>query len=188
MEVGLGYLTLERSSPSLSAGEARRLRLAALLGSGLTGVLYVLDEPTIGLHPRDSQRLMGLLRQLRDLGNTVLLVEHDLEVMQAADWLVDLGPGGGRLGGQVVAQGRPAEVAQVPNSLTGQYLSGVRSIPLPARRRPHEGLGLTVQGASEHNLKDITVTLPAAGADGAHGSLRLGEVDAAVRHRGPGRT
>jgi len=160
VEVGLGYLTLERSSPSLSAGEARRLRLAALLGSGLTGVLYVLDEPTIGLHPRDSQRLMVLLRQLRDLGNTVLLVEHDLEVMQTADWLVDLGPGGGRLGGQVVAQGRPAEVAQVPASLTGQYLSGARSIPLPNRRRPHEGLGLTVQGACEHNLKDITVTFP----------------------------
>jgi excinuclease ABC subunit A len=151
---------LERSSPSLSAGEARRLRLAALLGSGLTGVLYVLDEPTIGLHPRDSQRLVGLLRQLRDLGNSVLLVEHDLEVIASADWLVDLGPGGGRFGGQVVAQGTPAEVAQNPASLTGQYLSGVKSLPLPARRRPHDGLGLTVYGAAEHNLKDITVTFP----------------------------
>ncbi|OGO28737.1 MAG: excinuclease ABC subunit A, partial [Chloroflexi bacterium RBG_16_54_18] len=160
VEVGLGYLTLERSSPSLSAGEARRLRLASLLGSGLTGVLYVLDEPTIGLHPRDSQRLVGLLHQLRDLGNTVLLVEHDLEVIAAADWLVDLGPGGGRLGGQVVAQGRPAVVAKEPGSITGQYLSGAKRIPLPASRRPHAGPGLTVFGANEHNLKDITMKFP----------------------------
>ena len=108
VEVGLGYLTLERGTPSLSAGEAQRLRLAALLGSGLTGVLYVLDEPTIGLHPRDTPRLINMLRALRDLGNTVLVIEHDLEMIAAADWVVDFGPGGGRDGGQIVAQGTPA--------------------------------------------------------------------------------
>jgi excinuclease ABC subunit A len=157
VEVGLGYLTLERNSPSLSAGEARRLRLAALLGSGLSGVLYVLDEPTIGLHPRDSQKLVGLLRQLRDLGNTVLLVEHHLDMIESADWLVDLGSGGGRYGGEVVAQGRPAEVAQAPDSITGGTREREDPPPSGAGRRRGR---LKVQGAKEHNLKDITVSFP----------------------------
>lgn len=160
LQVGLGYLTLERNSPSLSTGEQRRMRLAALLGSGLTGVLYVLDEPTIGLHARDSLRLAEVLRQLRDLGNTVLLIEHDLDLIRACDWLVDLGPGGGRAGGQVVAQGSPAEVASMPTSLTGQYLSGSRRIALPATRRPPGGPTLSILGGREHNLKDIDVSFP----------------------------
>ncbi len=172
VEVGLGYLTLERATPSLSAGEGQRLRLAALLGSGLTGVLYVLDEPTIGLHPRDTPRLTGMLRALRDLGNTVLLIEHDLEMIAAADWVVDFGPGGGRNGGHVVAQGTPEQVAANPESLTGRYLSGASAIPVPAVRRrpqggPDAGPWLTVHGAREHNLQDITVRFPLRGQDGA---------------------
>ncbi len=124
LEVGVGYLTLERSSPTLSAGEAQRLRLAALLGSGLTGVLYVLDEPTIGLHSRDTHRLINVLRRLRDLGNTVLVVEHDLELIKAADYLVDVGPGAGKHGGQIVAAGTPAEVSRTKGSLTGAFIAG----------------------------------------------------------------
>jgi excinuclease ABC subunit A len=160
-EMGLGYLTLERATPSLSAGEAQRLRLAALLGSGLTGVLYVLDEPTIGLHARDVPRLVRMLRALRDLGNTVLVIEHDLDLIAAADWVVDFGPGAGRLGGQIVAEGAPGAVAQMPASITGQYLAGATRIPLPARRRPADGPALTIRGAREHNLKDLTVRFPA---------------------------
>lgn len=160
IEVGLGYLTLERSTPSLSAGEAQRLRLAALLGSGLTGVLYVLDEPTIGMHPRDTSRLIRMLRALRDLGNTVLVIEHDLDLIAAADWVVDFGPGGGRFGGQIIAAGPPGEVARVPESLTGQYLAGKIRIPTPARRRPFNPVGLAIRGAREHNLKEVTVHLP----------------------------
>jgi len=172
VDVGLGYLTLERATPSLSAGEGQRLRLAALLGSGLTGVLYVLDEPTIGLHPRDTPRLVGMLRALRDLGNTVLLIEHDLEMIAAADWVVDFGPGGGRNGGQVVAQGKPEQVAAVPESLTGRYLSGASAIPVPPMHRqpqdgPDAGPWLTVHGAREHNLQDITVRFPLRGQEGA---------------------
>lgn len=160
LELGLGYLTLERATPSLSAGEAQRLRLAALLGSGLTGVLYVLDEPTIGMHSRDSLRLVKMLRALRDLGNTVLVIEHDMDVIAAADWVVDFGPGAGRLGGQIVAQGAPAVVARVPGSLTGQYLSGSAQIPVPVCRRPAGEAGLTIRGAREHNLKNINVHFP----------------------------
>ncbi len=160
VEIGLGYLTLERATPSLSAGEAQRLRLAALLGSGLTGVLYVLDEPTIGMHSRDSLRLVKMLRALRDLGNTVLVIEHDMDVIAAADWVVDFGPGAGRLGGQIVAQGTPAAVAQTPGSITGQYLSGSTRIPVPTSRRPASNPGITIRGAREHNLKDITVHFP----------------------------
>ena len=160
VEVGLGYLALERAAPSLSAGEAQRLRLAALLGSGLTGVLYVLDEPTIGLHARDVPRLVKMLRDLRDLGNTVLVIEHDMDLIAAADWVVDFGPGAGRLGGQIVAQGTPAAVAQTSASITGQYLAGTTRIPLPASRRPAGSQGLTLRGARVHNLKDITVTFP----------------------------
>jgi excinuclease ABC subunit A len=160
VEVGLGYLTLERSSPTLSGGEAQRLRLAALLGSGLTGVLYVLDEPTISLHPRDTGRLIDMLRQLRDLGNTVLVIEHDLQMMRAADYLVDIGPGAGRDGGHLVAAGSPAEVAAASGSLTGEYLAGRRTVPIPQLRRSPNGKWLTIHGARAHNLRNITVRLP----------------------------
>lgn len=160
VEIGLGYLTLERAAPSLSAGEAQRLRLAALLGSGLTGVLYVLDEPTIGLHARDNPRLIKMLRALRDLGNTVLVIEHDMTLIAAADWVVDFGPGGGRFGGQIVAEGAPSVIARTPASITGQYLSGTTRIPVPASRRPVNSKGLTIHGAREHNLKDITAFIP----------------------------
>jgi len=161
LEVGVGYLTLERSSPTLSAGEAQRLRLASLLGSGLTGVLYVLDEPTIGLHQRDTNNLIHVLYRLRDLGNTVLVVEHDLEMMRAADYLIDIGPGAGKHGGQVVAAGTPEEVMGNPNSLTGQYLSGMKSVPVPVRRRPLNGNSVTIHGARQFNLKNVTVSIPA---------------------------
>jgi excinuclease ABC subunit A len=160
VEIGLGYLTLERATPSLSAGEAQRIRLAALLGSGLTGVLYVLDEPTIGLHSRDNPRLIKMLRALRDLGNTVLVIEHDMALIAAADWVVDFGPGGGRLGGQIVAEGPPSAVAQTPGSITGQYLAGTARVLIPASRRPVSGKGLTIRGAREHNLKGITACFP----------------------------
>jgi excinuclease ABC subunit A len=160
VEVGLNYLTLDRAAPSLSAGEAQRLRLAALLGSGLTGVLYVLDEPTIGLHARDTLRLVKTLRDLRDLGNTVLVIEHDLDMIGSADWVVDFGPGGGRFGGHIVAQGTPDAVARTPESVTGGYLSGTERLPLAERRRPADGPGLTVRGAREHNLKEITAHFP----------------------------
>jgi excinuclease ABC subunit A len=160
VEVGAGYLTLERASPSLSAGESQRLRLASLLGSGLTGVLYVFDEPTIGLHQRDTRRLIEVLRRLRDLGNTILVIEHDLETIAAADYLVDFGPGAGKHGGQVVASGSPAEVAAQPGSLTGDYLARRSAIPIPARRGETAGKVLTIRGARQHNLQNITVRLP----------------------------
>ena len=160
IDVGVGYLTLERSSPTLSAGEAQRLRLAALLGSGLTGVLYVLDEPTIGLHPRDTGRLIAVLCQLRDLGNTVLVIEHDLEMVRAADYVVDMGPGAGERGGRVVVAGPPAAVMDCPNSVTGRYLLGRASIPAPEQRRSANGKCLVIQGARAHNLQNITVRLP----------------------------
>ncbi|GAA1075758.1 excinuclease ABC subunit UvrA [Nocardiopsis composta] len=157
--VGVGYLTLEQAAPSLSAGEAQRLRLAALLGSGLTGVLYVLDEPTRGLHPADTDRLIGVLRRLRDLGNTVLVIEHDPAVLRAADHLIDVGPGAGRDGGRIVAQGTPAEVAAVPESLTGRHLSGAAGPPTRAGRRPG-GAELVVRGARAHNLAGVTARFP----------------------------
>lgn len=159
VEVGLGYLTLERTSPTLSAGESQRLRLAALLGSGLTGVLYILDEPTIGLHPRDTHRLIAVLRRLRDLGNTVLVVEHDLELIRAADYVVDFGPGAGRSGGEIVAVGKPGEIVRMSGSLTADYLAGRRSVSIPPRRALN-GKALVIRGASEHNLRDITVHIP----------------------------
>ncbi len=160
VEVGAGYLTLERSSPTLSAGEAQRLRLASLLGSGLGGVLYVFDEPTIGLHQRDTRRLIEVLRRLRDLGNTVLVIEHDLEMIAAADYVVDFGPGAGKHGGQVVAAGTPAEITSQAGSVTADYLAGRVSIPLPTRRRLPNGKALTIRGARQHNLQNITVRLP----------------------------
>ncbi len=160
LDVGAGYLTLDRASPSLSAGETQRLRLAALLGSGLTGVLYVLDEPTIGLHPRDTHRLINVLHRLRDLGNTVLVVEHDLDLIRAADYLVDIGPGAGIHGGQVVAAGTPAEVAGAEQSVTGAFLAAKQSIPLPPQRRAPAEKMLVIHGARQNNLNNLTVRIP----------------------------
>ena len=159
-EVGLDYLSLDRSAATLSGGEAQRIRLATQIGSRLRGVLYVLDEPSIGLHPRDNQRLLDTLTRLRDLGNTVLVVEHDQETIERADYVIDLGPGAGRLGGELVAAGTPAEIARVESSLTGQYLSGARSVITPDYRRPGSGDSLVVRGAREHNLKSIDVEFP----------------------------
>ncbi|HET9913294.1 MAG TPA: excinuclease ABC subunit UvrA, partial [Anaerolineales bacterium] len=153
------YLTLDRSSPTLSAGEAQRLRLAALLGSGLTGVLYVLDEPTIGLHPRDTGRLINVLRQLRDQDNTVLVIEHDIDMLHAADFIVDVGPGAGRNGGTIVVAGDPKTVAACQESVTGGYLSGRLSFPSP-RSRPLNGHSLIIEGARAHNLKNISARIP----------------------------
>jgi len=162
LDVGVGYLTLDRASPTLSAGEAQRLRLASLLGSALTGMLYVLDEPTVGLHPRDTARLIEVLVRLRDLGNTVLVIEHDLELLAAADHVVDLGPGAGREGGRIVVAGSPAAVAACPESVTGGHLSGRLTVPAPAARRQGSGPCLWIRGAREHNLKNLTVRLPLA--------------------------
>ena len=158
--VGLNYLSLARSAATLSGGEAQRIRLATQIGSKLRGVLYVLDEPSIGLHPRDNDRLLDTLTRLRDLGNTVLVVEHDAETIERADYVIDLGPGAGRLGGHLVAAGTPREIQRNPASLTGQYLSGAIRIDPPAGRRRGNGKLLTVRGAREHNLKDVTVEFP----------------------------
>lgn len=159
VDTGVGYLTLAQSSTSLSAGESQRLRLAALLGSGLTGMLYVLDEPTIGLHPADTARLVDVLRRLRDLGNTVLVIEHDLDVLWAADHVVDIGPGAGRDGGRVVAEGTPDEVAATEGSVTGACLSGRLQHPV-RKERPEPGPELVIRGARAHNLRDVTVRIP----------------------------
>ena len=159
--VGLSYLELGRAANTLSSGEAQRIRLATQIGSGLQGVLYVLDEPSIGLHQRDNDRLIQTLKNLRDLGNTVLVVEHDEDTIAAADYLVDVGPGAGVHGGEIVAYGTPAEVARMPQSITGRYLSGAEKIPVPAQRRPIEqGRALIIRGARENNLKNIDVTIP----------------------------
>ena len=160
IEVGAGYLTLERSSPSISAGEAQRLRLASLLGSGLTGVLYVFDEPTIGLHQRDTHRLINVLRRLRDLGNTVLVIEHDLDMIASADHIIDFGPGAGKYGGQVVASGTPDGIVKQVGSVTADYLAGRLSIPVPDQRRKPNGKEIVVYGARHHNLKNITAKFP----------------------------
>ncbi|HWB85912.1 MAG TPA: excinuclease ABC subunit UvrA [Bryobacteraceae bacterium] len=158
--VGLDYLSLDRSAATLSGGEAQRIRLATQIGSKLRGVLYVLDEPSIGLHPRDNGRLLETLTQLRNLGNTVLVVEHDAETIERADYVIDLGPGAGRLGGHLVASGNPRQIARNPDSLTGQYLSGALEIPTPRERRKPNGKQLVIRGAREHNLKDIDVSVP----------------------------
>jgi excinuclease ABC subunit A len=158
--VGLDYLSLDRSAATLSGGEAQRIRLATQIGSKLRGVLYVLDEPSIGLHPRDNTRLLETLAQLRDMGNTVLVVEHDAETIERADYVIDLGPGAGRLGGGLVAAGHPEDIARNPESLTGRYLSGALQIPVPAARRKPNGKSLVIRGAREHNLKDIDVEVP----------------------------
>src|SRR5437867_276813 len=160
MNVGLDYLTLERPAGTLSGGEGQRIRLATQIGSSLVGVLYILDEPSIGLHQRDNRRLLDTLLRLRDLGNTALVVEHDEETIRAADHVIDLGPGAGELGGYVVATGTPAEIMADPKSLTGRYLSRELSIPLPLVRRRGTGKVLVVHGAREHNLKAMPVRVP----------------------------
>jgi excinuclease ABC subunit A len=160
LNVGLGYLTLDRSAATLSGGEAQRIRLATQIGSRLRGVLYVLDEPSIGLHARDNGRLLGTLGTLRDLGNTVLVVEHDEETIRRADYVVDLGPGAGKLGGYLVAAGAPQEIAANPASLTGQYLAGTVTIPVPPTRRSANGKSVTVAGATANNLKNVDVSFP----------------------------
>ncbi len=158
--VGLDYLTLSRTSGTLSGGEAQRIRLATQIGSKLMGVLYVLDEPSIGLHQRDNRKLLATLKGMRDLGNTVLVVEHDEETMREADWIVDLGPGAGIHGGEVVAEGPPEVIPSFPRSLTGRYLAGELTIPVPPKRRPGNGKKLVVYGAREHNLKNLDVAFP----------------------------
>jgi excinuclease ABC subunit A len=160
LNVGLHYLTLDRSAPTLSGGEAQRIRLAGQIGCGLVGVLYILDEPSIGLHPRDNERLLSSLLRLRDMGNTVVVVEHDEDTMRAADHLVDFGPGPGVRGGEVVAAGTYAEIVANPASLTGQYLSGSKKIVVPSQRRPRTDKSLCIVGARHHNLKNITVEVP----------------------------
>jgi len=159
-DVGLGYLTLDRAAATLAGGEAQRIRLATQIGSQLTGVLYILDEPSIGLHHRDHLRLLRTLERLRDLGNTVVVVEHDRHTMERADWLVDLGPGAGRHGGELVACGPTAEVVRDSDGLTGRYLRGERDIPTPSERRPGDGRTLDVLGAKAHNLKNVDVRFP----------------------------
>jgi excinuclease ABC subunit A len=160
VNVGLEYLTLNRPAGSLSGGEAQRIRLATQVGSRLVGVLYVLDEPSIGLHPRDNDRLLTTLKGLRDIGNTVLVVEHDDDTIRSADWVVDLGPGAGEHGGHIIAEGTPEEIIAHPKSLTGAYLSGRKHVPVPKKRRLGNGKILTIVGARANNLKDITVTIP----------------------------
>jgi excinuclease ABC subunit A len=180
--VGLGYLTLDRSSSTLSGGEGQRIRLATQIGSQLRGVLYVLDEPSIGLHPRDNQKLLDTLAALRDLGNTVLVVEHDEETIRRADYVVDLGPGAGAHGGKVVACGTAAEVADSPDSVTGLYIRGLRRIEVPEERRSPNGKYLTIHGAQANNLKEIDVSLPLGlltvitGVSGSGKSTLVGDI------------
>ncbi|MCE3224131.1 MAG: uvrA [Nitrospira sp.] len=159
VNVGLDYLTLDRPAATLSGGEGQRIRLATQIGSGLVGVLYILDEPSIGLHQRDNRRLLTTLLRLRDLGNTVIVVEHDAETMQAADYILDLGPGAGTHGGRIIAQGTPKQVMANPDSLTGKYLRGEQMVSLPQRTRTAKG-SLTIVGAKKHNLKGVTVNIP----------------------------
>lgn len=160
INVGLDYLTLDRAAGTLSGGEAQRIRLATQIGSGLMGVLYILDEPSIGLHQRDNRRLLETLERLRDLGNTLIVVEHDEETIYAADHIIDIGPGAGEHGGRLVASGTVRDIMEAPESITGQYLSGQKFIPVPAARRRPNGKSITVVGAGEHNLKNINVTFP----------------------------
>ncbi|MCE9582111.1 MAG: excinuclease ABC subunit UvrA [Planctomycetes bacterium] len=160
LDVGLGYLSLDRVAPTLSGGESQRIRLASQIGSELTGVIYILDEPSIGLHQRDNAKLIGALKKLRDIGNSVVVVEHDREMMEQADWLIDFGPGAGVHGGLIVAEGTPAEVEAEGKSLTAQYLVGTREIEAPEKRRAGNGKSLRILGASENNLKNVTVDIP----------------------------
>ena len=158
--VGLNYLTLSRSAGSLSGGESQRIRLATQIGSSLSGVLYILDEPSIGLHQRDNEKLIDTMKSLRDLGNTLIVVEHDEDTMRAADWIVDVGPGAGVHGGEIVAQGTIDDICASERSITGQYLSGEKRIPVPASRRQGNGHAIRVVNATEHNLKNVTVDFP----------------------------
>jgi excinuclease ABC subunit A len=160
LDVGLGYLTLDRPGPSLSGGESQRIRLASQMGSELTGVIYILDEPSIGLHQRDNARLLSTLKRLRDVGNSVIVVEHDEETMEEADWIVDFGPGAGELGGEIVAEGTPKEVMRAERSLTGAYLSGRRKIEIPTARRRGTGKSVRLMGAAANNLKEVDVDIP----------------------------
>lgn len=160
MDVGLEYLTLSRSAGTLSGGEAQRIRLATQIGSGLTGVLYILDEPSIGLHQRDNEKLITTLKKLRDLGNTVIVVEHDEDTMYAADQIIDIGPGPGVHGGNVIAQGTAEEIKQIPESITGQYLSGKMQIKIPEKRRKSNGKAIEIKGATQNNLKNVNVKFP----------------------------
>ncbi|MBI2923209.1 MAG: excinuclease ABC subunit UvrA [Planctomycetes bacterium] len=160
LDVGLGYLSLDRLAPSLSGGESQRIRLASQIGSELTGVIYILDEPSIGLHQKDNAKLIGALKRLRDIGNSILVVEHDREMMEEADWIIDFGPGAGTHGGKVVEEGPPAKIVAEGTSLTAQYLSGARGIPMPGRRREGNGRTIRVTGASENNLKGVDVGFP----------------------------
>ncbi len=160
IDVGLEYLTLSRSAGTLSGGEAQRIRLATQIGSGLTGVLYILDEPSIGLHQRDNDKLLTTLKRLRDLGNTVIVVEHDEDTMYAADMVIDIGPGAGVHGGNVIAQGTAEEIKNIPDSITGQYLSGRKKIPVPKKRRKAKPVSITIKGAKENNLKNLDVKIP----------------------------
>ena len=158
--VGLDYLTLSRASATLSGGESQRIRLATQIGSSLVGVLYILDEPSIGLHQRDNDKLLATLQRLRDLGNTLIVVEHDEDTMRAADYIVDVGPGAGVHGGKIVCAGTPKEIMACKESITGQYLSGARKVPVPEVRRPGNGGFLTVRKARQNNLKGIDVKIP----------------------------
>ena len=158
--VGLGYLTLARSSASLSGGESQRIRLATQIGSSLVGVLYILDEPSIGLHQRDNEKLLNTLRNLRDIGNTLIVVEHDEDTMRAADYIVDVGPGAGIHGGNIVCTGTAEDIMNCKESITGQYLSGRKKIPVPAKRRKGNGKSLKIIGARENNLKNIDAEIP----------------------------
>ena len=160
MDVGLHYLSLDRPAGTLAGGEAQRIRLATQIGSGLVGVLYVLDEPSIGLHQRDNHRLIDTLIRLRDLGNTLIVVEHDEDTIRTADWIVDIGPGAGEHGGEIVVSGTLADLLAEPASITGQYLSGARAIDVPMVRRPVSDRVITVHGAAEHNLRNVTVDFP----------------------------
>ena len=160
VDVGLDYLTLDRRSSTLSGGEAQRIRLATQIGSSLMGVLYILDEPSIGLHQRDNAKLIATLTRLRDLGNTLLVVEHDEETIRTADWVLDIGPGAGEHGGEVVASGPLEAILAEPRSITGAFLRGERKVPLPERRRTGSGRGLLVRNARAHNLKGIDVRFP----------------------------
>ena len=181
-DVGLQYLTLNRAAATLSGGESQRIRLATQIGSSLMGVLYILDEPSIGLHQRDNDRLLETLKHLRDLGNTLIVVEHDEDTMRAADFIVDVGPGAGSHGGEIVAAGTLQDIIANPRSITGQYLSGVKKIPVPSTRRPGNGKFLTVRGATENNLKNIDVSIPlgtftcVTGVSGSGKSSLVGEV------------
>lgn len=181
-DVGLNYLTLDRSADTLSGGEAQRIRLATQIGSGLTGVLYILDEPSIGLHQRDNDRLLKTLKNLRDLGNTVIVVEHDEDTIWESDWMVDIGPGAGKHGGEVVSEGTPAQVAKDKNSPTGRYLSGAESVAIPGTRRRGNNKTIKIVGASEHNLKNIDVEIPLGkfvaltGVSGSGKSTLLNEI------------